>query len=110
MTTAVLADAARVKPPHTSNNNEAALGAGVASAALDLFAGQGDDVMHLWISVTCTQNYNIMVGNSAVAAPTNKEFFGATVIHQFRAIRSKLGSLRVIMPVAGDYKWWISGP
>ena len=38
---AVTADAARVKPPSTGNDNEASLALATSSPAIDMFAGQG---------------------------------------------------------------------
>jgi hypothetical protein len=104
------ADAARVKPPGTGNNNEAALAAATASAALDLFAGQGADARAIWATLVCTAPFNFLVGEAAVAAPTSTGFFAAETTQAFRAIRSTLGYLRVIMPAGGSYKWWVSGP
>ena len=110
MTTAVLADAARVKPPGTANNNEASLAAGVASSALDLFAGQGDDLQQNWISLTCTAPFNFLVGEDSVADPSSLDFFAGGATVQFKANRSKLQFLKIIMDAGGDYKFWISGP
>jgi hypothetical protein len=107
---AAVADAARVKPPSTGNVNEAALGVATASAALDLFANEGLDVMAVWVSVVCTAAFNLLVGESAVAAPASVGYFAANSVQQFRATRSKLRYLRVIIPAGGEYKWWVSGP
>jgi len=106
----VLADAAQIRPPSTGNLTEQALGAGATSVAEDLFAGVGDDVMHMWITINATQDFNYLMGTSAVGVPTNKAYFAAGQSVQFRANRSTLRYLRVTMPVAGDFLWWISGP
>ena len=110
MSSPVVGDAARVKPPGTNNNNEASLIAATASGALDLFAGQGDDLQQNWLSLTCTNPFNFLVGESGVADPTSLEFFAGGAVVQFKINRSKLRFLNVIIPLGGDYKWWISGP
>ena len=107
---AVLSDAARVRPPHTGNNNEAALAAATPSAEVDLFATAGPDVMSFWVSLTCTAPFNYLVGETGVVAPSSQEFLTNGTPAQFVATRSKLRFLRVVMPVGGSYKWWISGP
>lgn len=111
MSGAVLADAARVKPPGTANNNEASLVVATASPAVDLFAGQGEDLQQNWISLTCTNPFNFLVGEeNVVADPTSLEFFAGGAVVQFKANRSKLGFMKIIIPLGGDYKFWVSGP
>ena len=108
---AVLADAARVKPPSTGNDNEASLALATSSPAIDVFTGQGDDTMHQWISITCTNPFNFKMGDDdTVADPTSLELFAGGSVQQFRATRSRLRFLKIIIPLGGDYKWWVSGP
>jgi hypothetical protein len=110
MGSAVLADAARVKPPSAGNNNEGALAAGVVVIEQDLFAGQGDSVMHHWISLTCTAPFNYITGKAGLADPTDIEYFAGGAAVQFRATRSQLAVLLLRMPAGGNWKWWVSGP
>ena len=107
---AVLADAARVKPPSAGNTNETVAVAGVASVAEDLFALEGDDVMHMWISVSATAAFNFLAGVVGMADPTNKAYFGTGAAVQFRVTRAKLPKMIVIIPAGGDFTWWNSGP
>jgi hypothetical protein len=110
MSSPAVADAARVRPPQTGNVNEAALAAATSSAALDLFAGQGADVKALWVSLACTNPFNYLVGESGVAAPSSQPYFANGSVQQFRATRATQRYMRVIIPLGGNYQWWVSGP
>lgn len=108
---AVVGDAARVAPPSAGNNNEAALGAATPSPAIDLFAGQGGDLLQNWISLTCSNPFNFVVGDlDTMAAASAGEFFAGGAVVQFKANKSLLRFLRITINAGGDYKWWVSGP